>query len=179
LTIGRPSEGITMNKALLHSMTEVEHLLVAETEGDAMGVLGEDELLELHTRVRRARTKYVKNYRRGASAAVAARGGRGLSYTKNQRDRAKAEIFELALARVSRRVAVVAKQAAAELKAERLAAARNDGTGPAGDARPGYGPGHDKQAGRRPAAMKSTGGIKKDASTRAQGARRQAARDAR
>jgi hypothetical protein len=176
---GGNSEGTAMNKALLNSMTEAEHLLVAETERDAMAVLGEDELLELHTRVRRARTKYVKNYRRSASAAVPARGGRGLSYTKNQRDRAKAEIFELALAKVSRRVAMVAQQAAAELKTERLTAARNDGTGPAGDGRSGPGGGPDKPAGRRPAAAKTTGGIKRDASTRSQGARRQAARDAR
>jgi hypothetical protein len=173
------SEGSAMNKAVLHSMTEAEHLLVAETERDAMVALGEDELLDLHTRIRRARTKYVKNYRRSAGAAVTARGGRGLSYTKNQRDRAKAEIFELALARVSRRVAVVAKQAATDLKAERLAAARNDSTGPAGDGRPGHAPGREQRPGRRPAAVKSTGGIKKDASTRSHGARRQAARDAR
>src|SRR4051794_12508092 len=168
-----------MNKALLQSMTEAEHLLVAETERDALAVLSEDELLELHKRVRRARNKYVKNYRRSASAAISARGGRGFSYTKNQRDRAKAEIFELALARVSRQVARVAKQAAADLKAERLAAARNTGKRPAGDRKPGRGGGSGTPAGRRPAAVKSTGGIKKDASSRAQGARRQAARDAR
>ena len=165
-----------MNKGLLHSMTEAEQLLVAETERAAMATLDEDELLELHTRVRRARTKFVKNYRRRAGAAVSSRGGRGLSYETNQRDRGKAEVFELALARVSRQVAVLARQAAAELKAERLAAARAGSSGPGdGAGRRGGG----LPAGRRPAATKTTGGVKKDASSRAQGARRQAKRDAR
>jgi hypothetical protein len=85
------------------------------------------------------RAKYVTVYRRGASGAVAKRGGRGFSYPKNQRDRDKAEVFETALAAVSREVAVHAARA----------------------------------------ARKTTGGIKKDASTLATGARRQAKRDAR
>ena len=170
-----------MNKAVLNSMTEAERLLVAETARDAMATLDEDQLLDLHTRIRRARTRYVKNYRRGASAGVAARGGRGFSYPKNQRDRDKAELFELALARVSRQVAVRANQAAAELKAERLAAARSGGTGPAagpGAAAPAAAE-EAKPVSRRRTAVKTTGGIKKDASTRSQGARRQAKRDVR
>jgi hypothetical protein len=176
---GREGSAMTaMNKGLLNSMTEAERLLVAETERDAMAALDEDGLLDLHARIRRARTKYVTNYRRGASAAVAARGGRGLSYATNQRDRGKAEVFELALARVSRQVAVVARRAADDLRSERLAAARAEGTGPAsGPARRDDGAG--RPAGRRPAAAKTTGGTKKDASSRAQGARRQARRDAR
>jgi hypothetical protein len=166
-----------MNKALLNSMTEAEQLLVDETTRESMAPLDEDQLLELHARIRRARNKYVKNYRRGAGAAVTERGGRGISYAKNQRDRGKAEIFELALARVSRQVGVLAGRAAAELKAERLsAAARGGGTGPAG--RPAAGD-DTTPAARRRGAVKTTGGIKKDAATRAQGARRQAKRDAR
>jgi hypothetical protein len=168
-----------MNKGLLNSMTEAEQLLVAETERDAMAALDEDALLDLHARIRRARTKYVKNYRRGAGAAVSAKGGRGLSYATNQRDRGKAEIFELALARVSRQVAVVARRAADDLRSERLAAARTEGAGPAGESPGRRDGGAPRPAGRRPAAAKTTGGTKKDASTRAQGARRQARRDAR
>jgi hypothetical protein len=167
-----------MNKALLNSLTEKERGLFAETEPDALTGLDEDALLELHGRIRRARNKYTKLYRRQASAGVAAHGGRGFSYAKNQRDRDKAEVFELALAKVSKRVDVVARQAAADLRAERLAAARaGRGTGPgsrsgvADDAMP------DDQSRRRP--VKTTGGLKKDASTRAQGARRQAKRDSR
>ena len=128
--------GRAMPQALLNSLTEKERELVAETEPDALAGLDEDALLELHGRIRRARTKYVKLYRRQASAGVAAHGGRGFSYAKNQRDRDKAEVFELVLARVSKRVEVVAKQTAAELRAERLAAARaGRGTGPG--SRPG------------------------------------------
>ena len=163
---------------MLNSLTEKERALIAETEPDALTGLDEDALLELHTRIRRARTKYVKLYRRQASAGVAAHGGRGFSYAKNQRDRDKAELFELALARVSKRVEVVAKQAAAELRAERLAAARaGRGSGPAARSSPAPDAVPDDKSRRRPA--KTTGGMKKDASTRAMGARRQAARDSR
>ncbi len=157
-------------------MTPAERMLVHDTERDAIADLDEDELLALHTRIRRARTKYVKNYRRGASAKVSARGGRGFSYGKNQRDRDKAEVFELALARVSRQVGIRANQAAAELKSERLAAARTGSSGPAADG--GQDPKSGTTSGRRP-ATKTTGGIKKDASSRSMGAKRQAKRDAR
>jgi hypothetical protein len=167
-----------MTQALLNSLTEKERGLIAETEPDALTDLDEDALLELHTRIRRARTKYVKLYRRQASAGVIAHGGRGFSYAKNQRDRDKAEVFELALARVSKRVEVVAKQAAAELRAERLAAARaGRGTGPAARPGPATDAVPDDRSRRRP--VKTTGGMKKDASTRAMGARRQAGRDSR
>ncbi len=166
-----------MNKKILHSLTKKERRLVAETERDAMADLDEDQLLELHTRIRRARTKYVHLYRRPASAQVAAKGGRGHAFATNQRNRDKAEVFEVALARVSRRVDVAAKQAAAELRAERLAAAgKNRRSGPP---TAGVAPGPDQTATRRHTASKTTGGKKKDASTQAKGARRQAKRDSR
>lgn len=164
-----------MNKAVLNSMSETERLLVAETERDAIADLSEDDLLELHARIRRVRSKYVKNYRRAASANVDRAGGRGKGFAQNARDRDRAEVFELALARVSRQVAVRANQAAAELKAERLEAARQGSSGPdLAPAADGAAP-----AGRARPAKKTTGGIKKDASSRAAGARRQAKRDAR
>jgi hypothetical protein len=167
-----------MNKAMLNSLTEAERLLVDETMPDALAGLDEDALLELHQRIRRARTKYVKLYRRGAGAAVRKRGGRGISYPANQRARDKAEIFESALARVSRRVGVAARQASAELRAERIKAARaGRGTGPAGAAEVPSGQAPAESGRRR--AVKTTGGLKKDASTRATGARRQAIRDSR
>lgn len=165
-----------MNKRVLNSLTELERNLVAETEKQAMAELDEDALLELHTRIRRARTKYVKLYRRQASAQVETQGGRGKAFPKNQRSRDKAEIFERALARVSRRVDVLAKRSAAELKAERLAAAQRTRSGPRAD---GTGTGADQKAVRRATATKTTGGKKRDASTRAKGARRQAKRDSR
>jgi hypothetical protein len=167
-----------MNQALLNSLTENERGLIAETEGEALTGLDEDSLLDLHGRIRRARTKYVKLYRRQASAGVAEHGGRGFSYAKNQRHRDKAELFELALARVSKRVEVMAKQAAAELRAERLAAARaGRGSGPGSAPGPATDPVSKGAPRRQPA--KTTGGMKKDASTRAMGARRQAKRDSR
>jgi hypothetical protein len=51
-------------------------------------------LLALHTRVRRARTKYVTQYRRAASARVADVGGRGMARPKNRRAADKAEAFK-------------------------------------------------------------------------------------
>lgn len=166
-----------MNKAVLHSLTEQEGQLVRETEPAVLRDLDEDELLALHARVQRARTKHVKVYRRGASASVESTGGRGKSFARNQRARDKAEIFEAVLARVSRQLAVVAKRASDELRAERIAEAR---------AATGGGPVRTtgtKVAGPVPsprrAATRTTGGLKKDASSRAQGARRQAASDAR
>ncbi|NIK61549.1 hypothetical protein [Kribbella shirazensis] len=174
-----------MNQGLLNSLSDAERLLVAEAERDALQRLDEDELLDLHQRVRRARTKYVKNYRRGASAAVASTGGRGLSYARNQRDRDKAELFESVLAKVSREVATVARRASMELRSERIAAARSVKT--AGSTAGGAvarveaqgARGSGGEGGGRARATKTTGGLKKDASSRAAGARRQAKRDAR
>jgi hypothetical protein len=164
------------NKALLNSLTEAERLFVAETSSDALAALDEDQVLELHTRARRMRDKYVKNYRRAAGTAVARRGGRGISYEKNQRDRGKAEIFETALARVSRRLGTLAAQSAADLRKERLAAAKTDGSGPGKPAAARTVPAPPS---RPRGAKKTTGGIKKDASSRSMGARRQAKRDTR
>jgi hypothetical protein len=113
-----------MNNAVLNSMTKTERRLVSEAERDALVEPDEGALLELHGRERRARTKYLKNYRRPASARVAESGSRGVAYPKNQRDRDKADVFELALARASRQVEMMAKRAAAELRAQRLQADR-------------------------------------------------------
>ena len=84
----------------MRSVSEAEWLLLAETKRAALADLDEDELLALHSRVRRARTKYVKQYRRAASARVAEVGGRGAARPKNRRAAEKAEAFEKALARV-------------------------------------------------------------------------------
>lgn len=165
-----------MSQAVLNSMTAAEQRLIAETSPNTLTALDEDELLDLHGRIRRARSKYVTKYRRSASGAVVKRGGRGFSYPKNQRDRDKAEIFEAALARVSKEVGAHAARAAADLKASRLAAARSGSSGPQKEAaRRAVG----APANRKPVAKKTTGGVKKDASSRAAGARRQADRDAR
>ena len=105
-----------------------------------MEKLDEDDLLELHTRVRRARSKYVKLYRQTGASRVGLKGSPRSRPPGNVANAAKAEVFELALARVSARVDVVARAAAEELKAERLAAAAAS--------RGSTGPG--SAAGRRP-----------------------------
>ncbi len=166
-----------MNQALLNSLTEPERVFVDETSAESLALLDEDAVLDLHVRARRMRDKHVKNYRRGAGSSVPAVGGRGLSYEKNQRARGKAEIFESALARVSRRLGALAAQSAAELRKERIEAARSGSGGPGGAASSPSG--RVGGAGRGRVTKKTSGGVKKEASSRAKGARRQAKRDAR
>ncbi|TDD75781.1 hypothetical protein E1293_27860, partial [Actinomadura darangshiensis] len=110
-------------KALLNSLNEPEKALVRETESAELSAMAEDGLVDLHTRIRRARDKYSKLYRRTASARVEKHGGRGKARPKNARDVQKAEVFEDALARVSWYLARAARRSASELKAERIAAA--------------------------------------------------------
>jgi hypothetical protein len=170
-----------MQKSQLAILTDAERMLVLETTADAMADLDEDAVADLHNRIRRARNKYTGMYRRGAAQRVRATGGRGKAFGKNQTARDKAEVFEDALARVSRRLGVLAKQAADELKAERLAAAKAAKAGQ----KPASAPSEPKKrasskpAKRGDAALKSPRTAKARASTKAQGARRQAKRDSR
>ena len=160
-------------------LTSAQADLVRETEPKRMDELDEDALLELHTRVRRARSKYVKLYRQTGASRVGMKGARGHARPGNVGNAAKAEVFELALARVSARVDVVARASAEELKAERLAAvaATRGSTGPASQ-QPG-GASTAGAASTRRRATKTTGGLKRDASSRAKGAARQAKKDSR
>lgn len=113
-----------MNNATWAMLNETEKALLREAEPAAAAKLDEDALLALHDRIRRARNKYSKLYRRRAQGQVAKDASRGRAHSVNARTAAKAEAFEEALARVSRLVARAAKAAADELKAERLAAAK-------------------------------------------------------
>jgi hypothetical protein len=63
-----------MNASLLAVLNDPERLLVAETERAPLAVLDEDAAIELATRIRRARNKYVGQYRRAARAARQSRG---------------------------------------------------------------------------------------------------------
>ena len=65
-----------MDAGLLAVLTDAERMLVAETEPGALAALDEDETVALHMRVRRARVKYVGQYRRAAAARVPEQGGR-------------------------------------------------------------------------------------------------------
>jgi hypothetical protein len=174
-----------MNKSLLAILNDDERLLVGQTRRAELATLDEDAAIEFEARIRRARNKYVGQYRRSASAAVAEHGGRGKARPENKRAAMKAEAFEEALSRVSSRVATLARQSAAELRAERIAAARAAKQGQA----PGRARGAAPPAGRSgpavtgaPAgdrALRSPALAKRRASTRAAGARRQAKRDSR
>jgi hypothetical protein len=109
---------------MVNSLTEAQRLLIAETEPAALRELDEDALAGLHDRVRRARSKYTGIYRREAAGRVREKGGRGKARPVNTRNRDRAEVFEDALARVSRALASAARASAAELRQERIAAAR-------------------------------------------------------
>ena len=164
-----------MNK-LLYTLTESEFLLIRETELPAIAELDEDALLELHRRIRRARNKYVGLYRRRGAAKVSAKGGRGAARSANERNGAKAEIFEGALSRVSKQLGVAAQRSARELKEERLARARQESPSPLP---PAKGTGKVQSLGRARVdqTRKSPGRKKREAGTVAAGARRQAKRD--
>jgi hypothetical protein len=115
---------------------------------------------------------------------VAEHSARGTARPENQRAAMKAEAFEEALARVSRRVATLARQAAAALRAERLAAARaaRQGRAPGPrQAKPAVArkgpPVTAEPAGDR--ALRSPRTEKQRAGALASGARRQAKRDSR
>ena len=173
-----------MNASLIAVLSDSERLLVAHTEAAELATLDEDAAIELEARIRRARNKYISQYRRGASARVAEQGGRGKARPENRRAAMKAEAFEETLSRVSRRVAVLARQSAAKLRAERLEAAKagkqDQGPRELGAApdvsRKGPSVTEEPTGGR---ALRSPASEKRRASTRALGARRQAKRDSR
>jgi hypothetical protein len=176
-----------MDAATRAVLNDAENLLIEETSRDALAALDEDAAIELETRIRRARDKNVSQYRRAASARVSEHGGRGRARPENARAAQKAEAFERALSRVSRRVAVLAAQSAADLRAERLALAREakqrDWPG-AGEMVPGQrGPGSGAPAvpaGRTgDRALRNPASERDRAGTQAAGARRQAKRDSR
>jgi hypothetical protein len=171
-----------MKASLLAALNDSERQLVAETEPAQLRLLDEDAVVELHTRVRRARNKYVGQYRRSASARVAEVGGRGAARPRNQRAGLKAEAFEEALARVSRRLSVLASQAAALLRAERVGAARDaGGSAPTGQSRATP----PRKAGRSSThpvgdrSRRSAASERARGETRAQGDRTQARKDRR
>jgi hypothetical protein len=173
-------------KALMHTLNDADRDLIRETERDRVAELDEDALVDLHKRVRRARNKYVKRYRREAAGNVQEKGGRGKARPKGKHNAAKAEVFEDALSRVSRQLAGAARRSAQDLRAERLAGAR-DTSGGAGPARTPA-PRTAKKASARKVSSPTAGrdsrprtpaSTKRVAATRAAGARRQARRDSR
>jgi hypothetical protein len=172
-----------MTGDLLAILSDAERLLVAETDREALAALDEDGVITLHTRVRRARSKYVSQYRRAAARRVPLAGGRGHARPMGTRARQKAEVFEEALSRVSARLADLASEAAEDLRSARLALAQG--------ARGGAGPGSLRAQQVAPVArsvtsapggdraLRSPAREKRRATAQATGARRQARRDSR
>ena len=165
-----------MDAQLRAMLNESEQELLRATEPRELKRLDEDELSALHDRVRRARNKYSKLYRRRASAQVSADRSRKRAHAAHAKAARKAEGFEDALARVSRRLADLADTAAAELKAERLAAANRSSftaADPSTARRVAATGTSSKRAPRTPASEK------RRASTKASNKRSQAASDRR
>jgi hypothetical protein len=164
-----------MDAQLRSMLNETEQALLRAVQPRELKRLDEDELTELHDRIRRARNKYSKLYRRRASDRVTSDRSRSRASAANAKAARKAEGFEDALAKVSERLAQVAAAAAEELKAERLAAARRT---PVAAATPTA-----KKATRGATSSKRTtrtpASEKKRASTKASNKRNQAARDRR
>lgn len=176
---------VQVNKQTRQMLNDAEQELLRAAEPDRLKKLDEDELLELHGRIRRARTKYTKLYRRRAAAQVRSDSSRALASAANRRSAVKAEVFEDALARVSRRLAREAWLSADRLREERLAAAR---AAKSAKAVAGSGKGSKKAKGKdkastgkaRAADKKRTGSSKRDAAAaRAATRRKQAKRDGR
>jgi hypothetical protein len=145
----------------------------------------EDELGDALLLVRRARNKYSTLHRRQASATVSEVGRRSATQSQNRRTARKAEIFEDALARVSRSYSIAAKAAATQLKSERLALAKA-ATVPA-PAAPKAAKSTTKAAQTKGSTASSRGVVPasataspaRRASSKSQGAKRQAKRDSR
>jgi hypothetical protein len=164
-----------MDAQLRSMLNETEQALLRAVQPRELKRLDEDELAELHDRVRRARTKYSKLYRRRASERVTSDRSRARASAANAKAARKAEGFEDALAKVSERLAQVAAAASEELKAERLAAARRTPVAPTTSTA-------TKATGRTKSSRSTTrtpASEKQRASTKSSNKRQQAARDRR
>lgn len=183
-----------MDNAIWGMLNDTEQDLLRQVEPTKLDKLDEDGLAELHDRIRRARNKYSKLYRRRAADEVRSAGARSKGHKRHGRTLVKAEAFEEALAEVSARLAKAAKASAAALKKERIAAARGEGAAKGAKASKGSkgskgssaarasGKGAKKpaaaKAGKK-AATKTPQSKRAAAQDRASKARKQAKRDAR
>lgn len=163
-----------MKNATWGMLNETEKALLREVEPKRLEKLDEDGLSELHDRIRRARRKYTKLYRRRAAAQVTEDSSRKKAHAQHARTVSKAEAFEDALATVSEALGRAARASAKELKAERLEAARSvkDGAkrSKATASKSKVGPSKRKVKGKKPIGKRSV------ASQRSSQARSQAAR---
>ncbi len=168
-----------MVKATFNVLSEADKKLVLEAEPKRLKALDEDQLIDLHARVRRARNRHVKLYRREAGAQVSTDRARALASKKSRRNAARAEVFEETLARVSRRLSAEARASADALRAERLEQARSAKARSSKGAKRTAGSGKASGSGRTARKAVSPATKKERASTKAAGKRRQAKRDSR
>ena len=167
-----------MNPTELDMFSATEQTLLVQTERDRLAEMSEDELDALFTRVRRARTKYTKLYRRQSADLVASKSSRAGTSTSNQRTKRKAEILEDALARVAAALGAAARATARELKAERLAAAKAAKGSPRTQGAKGAATtSTGKSSGKTPSGRSTSKA--RQASRKSSGARNQAKRDTR
>ncbi|HMS89095.1 MAG TPA: hypothetical protein PKE56_11655 [Acidimicrobiales bacterium] len=169
-----------MDNAVWGMLNDSEQALLREAAPKALADLDEDALATLHDRVRRARNKYSKLYRRRAAAEVSDAGARSKGHARHARTLIKAEAFEEALADVSRALARAARASATALRQERLAAAKAvKGGGAKKGAAGAKAPKDAVKEGRKSAKKRTPASEKRSASTKAATKRRQAARDSR
>jgi hypothetical protein len=174
-----------MNPTELALFSANEQTLLVATEPARLALMSEDELGDALLLVRRARNKYSKLHRRQGSATVGEVGRRAATQSQNLRTLRKAEIFEDALARVSRAYAGAARAAATQLKSERLALAKAATVTPAAGPKAAKSTVKSSQTKGRTASGKgvvpasATASPARRGSSKAQGARRQAKRDSR
>ena len=157
-------------------LNDAEQELLRETTKAKLAKLDEDALIDLHTRIRRARTKYVTMHRRRGAKQVQKDRSRVRSSRAITPTAVKAEVFEEALGKVSEQLAKVAADAAETLKQERLAAAAAVKGAPQGKQRPS-GSKASKKASTRSRSQTPID-KKRAASTRSATGRSQARRDA-
>ena len=179
-----------MDDAIWSMLNDAEKQLLRQAAPDKLADLDEDALSELHSRIRRARNKYSKLYRRRASSEVSSSGSRSKGHSRHARTLVKAEAFEEALADVSAKLAKAARASADALRKERIAQARGESNagGEATSKSTKTASGKKKSAGG-PSAKKPKSSPKSKSKTpqskratgqaRASKARKQAARDAR
>lgn len=176
-----------MNRAGSKLMTKGERELLAQTTKKRLAKLDVEELMELHARVRRARNKYQKLYRRQSFEQVKTDKSRGLAAPKNKRTSVKAEVFEDALSDVSSQLAIASKKSAKKLREQRLSSASpKPAKGAAGKNRAARrsdktDTSRTKNSSKRKGdrSLKSPVSKKAKASSKATGKRRQAKKDGR
>jgi hypothetical protein len=112
-----------LDAATRRLLTADEAKLIEQTTVAALNNKNLDDVGAIYDRVRKARDKYRGLHRRQASTQVRKDHSRGTGANKNLGSASKYEIFEEALARVSKREGELAKLNAGDLKKARLIAA--------------------------------------------------------